>query len=330
MIHVNYDPDAGCKTWLKFLNRIFDNDQAMITFLRRAVGSSLTGSVRDQKMFLCYGTGANGKSVFLNTLNELFGAYSSSATPGAFDERRANSGGPRDDLARLRGVRMVITTENKKGTELDAEGIKRMTGGDEIVARHLYGREFIYQPQFKIWFAANTLPPITEATHGIWRRVLRLNFKVKIPEHEQIDYDQMMENLRAEHKGILAWAVQGAVEWAQEGLNPPAVVTDATNQYQMDQDRLADFIEDECEKGEDKRVLLKDLTARHEQWATRNGIRLPWLSARMKGELIERDYIVERKTGNNYYVFGLDLKPDMRLIPSEGEWQSDYQQREAW
>ncbi len=53
----------------------------------------------------------------------------------------------------------------------------------------------------------------------------------------------LFEKLKAEASGILHWLVEGFRMWRAEGLNPPDVVTAATDQYRRSEDLISQFIE---------------------------------------------------------------------------------------
>lgn len=209
----HYDPAAQCPLWLSFLNRIMGGDTEMIGFLQRAMGYALTGSAKEQCLFLLYGVGANGKSTFLNVIGELAGDYGAN-TPAESLMVQQNSG-VRNDIARLRGVRFVTAIETEDGQRLAESLVKSLTGGDTISARFLYGEFFDFTPQFKLFLAANHKPVIKGDDYAIWRRVRLVPFEVTVPEGEQ-DRD-LPEKLRAELPGILNWAIEGCHEWIAQG-----------------------------------------------------------------------------------------------------------------
>jgi len=323
-----YEPGTECPTWHDTLNLIFNHNKEVIDYVQRAVGYSMTGDNSEQCIFYCYGTGANGKSVFLNTLRKMFHDYACQAMPGTFDSRGSKRA-IREDLARLRGKRLVITTETKKGEALDAETVKMMTGGDTMVAKNIYERPFEFDPQFKVWFAANTQMPIPEATHGMWRRIFAIYFGVKIPKEKQEKYETIMAKLQHEFPGIMQWAIEGLIQWRIQGLNPPEAVLKATAAYKADQDRIGEFLETHCDTGKGKSVALKDLYDEYKRWCEDTGDhRLG--KQRFNSELKERDMKSEKRGGNMLHILGIDLKPMMKVInggrdsyPSEGEWEQD-------
>jgi putative DNA primase/helicase len=234
--------------WKEFLNRIMGGDAELVRFLQRCVGYSLTGSTGEQVMFVCHGTGANGKSVFLNTLKEILGDYALAIQSSTIASKRygRDSGAASPELARLRGTRFVTSIETAEGMRLDEERIKRITGGDPIVARNLYQAEIEFTPTFKLWLAVNHRPRIRGTDEAIWRRIVLVPFTEFIPEEDR-NPNLTQELVDEEGAAILAWAVQGAVDWSSEGLGKrPEKVEAATRSYREDEDAVRRFLADEC------------------------------------------------------------------------------------
>ena len=239
----DYDPLATCPQWEKFLDRIMGGNKDLIGFLQRAAGYSLTGHTGERALFLCHGRGANGKSTFLNTLLAILGDYGISVESNTFCVSRGEK--IRNDLAALKGARLVTATEAGKGKRLDESIIKQLTGGeDKIRARFLFQEYFEFKPECKIWWSFNSAPRITDSTDSIWSRVKMIPFSVVIPEAER-DI-RMMEKLLKEAPGIMNWMLAGLKEYQRIGLAEPEEVRAATRNYREEQDSLADFFEDVC------------------------------------------------------------------------------------
>lgn len=268
---VDFDPAATCPKWLAFLERVTGGSEALIAFLQRAVGYSLTGDVREQVLLVLYGTGANGKSTFLETLRGLIGDYFLQADFTTFTARREGNEGPRNDLARLAGARMVAAVETEAGSTLAEATVKQVTGGDTITARFLYGEFFDFMPAFKLWLAANHKPNIRGGDEGIWRRIRLVPFTVTIPEAER---DKgLPAALRAELPGILNWAIAGCLAWQKEGLGYPSEVRDATAAYRDEMDVFGDFLAARCVVGPAEESRADVLLAAYEGWRVENGER---------------------------------------------------------
>lgn len=302
-----YTDNIDCPEWTKFLDQIFDHDEEMIHFIQKAVGYSLTGSVEEQVMFILLGNGRNGKSVFINTLNSMFGSYAKTMNVSSVMIRN-NSGGANSDIARLEGARLVISSEANEGSRLDESLIKQITGGDTVVARYQYGSEFEFNPKFKLWMATNHKPLIRGTDDGIWRRIILIPFKVQIPK-EKVD-KKLESKLKRELPGILNWAVQGAIDWQTEGLNLPQSVADATNGYRKEMDIIELFVSDNCEVGSDYQAPAAQLYQLYKTWASTNNEYV--MSKNKFGEEMKKKFEKKRKKVGNVYL-GLRIKPDSRL-----------------
>lgn len=265
---VTYDPEATAPAWDAFLQTIFAGSENMIRFLQRGVGYTLTGNVSEQILLLLWGTGANGKTTLLEALRFIFGDYAMAA---AFATFTLQGDGVRNDIARLKGARLVSATEGSDGQRLDEALVKQLTGGDTIAARHLYAEHFEFKPAFKIWLATNHKPRIKETGIAIWRRVKLIPFTVTIPEPEQ---DKgLIDKLLAEAPGILNWAIKGGLEWRQKGLGVPDEVQAATRQYKDEEDPISPFLAECCTIGPREGVTLKAMYERYRVWCEASGER---------------------------------------------------------
>jgi putative DNA primase/helicase len=239
----DYDPtgEKQPERWLKFLFEVCDSDLELMEYLQKCVGYSLTGSVREQCAFFLYGLGNNGKSTFLETISDILGDYASNAQPDTIMMRKFGDNGAGSDIARLRSARMVTTEEPTEGVRLNEGLLKQLTGGGKVTCRFLYGDEFEYSPEFKIWIATNHKPIIQGTDVGIWRRIRLIPFEVNIPP-EKVD-KQLKYKFREEMPQILRWAVEGCMLYHKEGLEPPKRVQDSTAEYKAEMDLIATFME---------------------------------------------------------------------------------------
>ena len=264
---VEYEPNAECPTWRNFLDTVTQDDAELAEYLQRCVGYSLTGQTREHALFLLYGTGANGKSTFLEALRHVFGDYSQTADFGSF--LFSNGQSVRNDLAKLNGARFVTANESDSGKRLDETVVKQMTGGDTVTARFLYGEHFEFTPQFKLWLGTNHKPTIRGQDEGVWRRIRLIPFTVSIPRHKQ-DHT-LKDKLKLEAPGILNWALEGLAQWQANGLQEPAVVKDATKEYRADQDVIGHFLEARCTKEAGLESPARELYQTYKQWAEQTG-----------------------------------------------------------
>ena len=266
---VAYDPAARCPNWLAFLDMIMLGRKSLVEFLKRALGSSLTGITSDKAMFILYGPkGDNGKSTMVEVFEMLLGNYAMRTPVETFLKKR--EGAIPNDIARLRGARFVWAAENDRGVRLAESLIKEMTGGDRMAARFLHGEFFEFMPTFKIWFATNHKPTI-RGDAAIWRRLKLVPFDYTIPKDRQIMRHEVMAMFKSELPGILNWAVEGCLEWQRDGLGVPDEVIKATREYETEQDTFSMFLEEKCVRAPNARVLSLALYREYKVWAEEHG-----------------------------------------------------------
>lgn len=278
MAPVAYDPDAICDQWEWFLYRIMDVDREpaaadnLVMFLQRSMGYGITGSTKEQCLFILYGGGANGKSTLVNTIKKVAGSYALH-TPTETLLAKKRGGEIPTDVARLDGPRLVTASEVDRGRRLAESLVKELTGQDTVSARFLYGEYFDFQPQFKLFLSTNNKPVIRGADNAIWRRIKAIPFNVQFGEGKDFPKDPDLDTkLWAEAPGILAWLVRGCLSWQQDGLDTPEEVTAATTEYRAEMDVLLDFLSDCCAIGSDKSAFSKDLYDAYKEWAEAQGI----------------------------------------------------------
>lgn len=255
--------------WLSFLNDVTNGDKDLQDYLQKCVGYSLTGSIREQCAFFLYGIGNNGKSTFLDTISDLLGSYASNVQPDTIMMKKSDSGA-NSDIARLKSTRFVTSEEPTEGVRLNEGLVKQLTGGGKVTCRFLYGDEFEYEPEFKIWIGTNHKPVIRGTDVGIWRRIRLIPFEVNIPK-EKVDKN-LKYKLRKELPQILKWAVDGCIKWQTEGLTLPACVEKATNEYKVEMDILANFIDSclEIDYVNGETISAQDLFNLYGAWAKKN------------------------------------------------------------
>ena len=270
--NVDYNPNANCKEWEKFLFEIMQGDNDKIRYLQKIAGLSLTGNTEMETCFILYGsTTRNGKSTFCETLIYLLGNYALTMKPETLavkqnlDSRQASG-----DVARLAGCRFVNASEPPKRMLFDTALLKSLLGRDSITARHLHQREFSFIPKFKLVINTNYLPTITDDTVFSSGRINVISFDRHFEPHEQDKH--LKDKLRDENElsGILNWCIRGLQLYRQEGLEPPKAVRNATEVYRTDSDKIGNFI-NECLTKSDINSKAKDIYEIYVKWCDDNG-----------------------------------------------------------
>ncbi len=273
---VLYDATAKCPTWTAFLDKIFDGDAVLISYLQRAIGYTLTGNTLEKCLFFLYGKGGNnGKSTLIETLMSLLGDYAIKERAETFMQSKNGNSGATPERVRLRGARLVVASELSDGQRFDECFIKDITGGiDQISARGLYSNPISFKPEFKFWIYGNHRPKLRTDDDAIWRRLHSIPFEVSIQANEQ-DH-ALAEKLLVELPGILNWALVGLMDWQNRKLDPPEKVRAAVCEYREDMDDFGKFL-DECvdiiESGSHGEVPAGVLYQIYQNWTQKNGMR---------------------------------------------------------
>lgn len=275
---VPYDPNAKCPRWEQALREILVTEKGkvdvdMVTYMRRALGYSITGNVQEENVVLGDGGGRNGKDTICETVSYILGDYSLSLP---FDVLAVKSGrGAHNqltpELAALHGVRFLFVSEIEEGQTLSAALLKKLSGGNTLTVNPKYVKPFSFEPTHKLWIFSNHRPRITDTTDSIWARLHRVPFRVGFGTADEVPYAQfrkkkdprLKEILRNESQGILAWLVRGALEWQKHGLQPPISVNTATTEYRRDEDVLGNWLEEHCVVGNGYKTPGKELYANY-------------------------------------------------------------------
>lgn len=259
-------PAPQAPVWDKFLSEVIPS-QPVREFVQRAVGYSLTGLTREEVFFMMYGKGQNGKSKMLSAIAHALGNYAHSFDPKLIVQNKYE--GHPTNIASLHGVRFAYSSEVAEGASLDEGRVKAITGGDTITARFMRKDEFSWTPTHKLWMATNHLPTIKGTDKGIWRRVLVIPFDVNIPDDQR---DNLLEEkLFAEARGILAWCIDGAIEYLKVGLRPPVEVVMASEHYKSEQDHVSLYLAESTIQEPGTICPAGDLYLGFKRWCEDNG-----------------------------------------------------------
>jgi len=278
----------------------------MVRYLQRFIGYTLTGVIDEHAFAFLYGPGGNGKSVLLATVAAMLGDYATTAMQDVFTVGRHEQ--HPTHLASLRGARMVLVTETEQGKAWAESRIKSLTGGDRISARVMRGDPFEFSPMFKLWIAGNHRPVLRNPDPAMRRRMhlMPLTFVPARPDLE------LTAILHAELPRILAWAVRGCLAWQRQHLAPPAIVREATDSYFAEQDSLAAWFMERCEREARVTTSSRALYADWKIWAVARGEEPgteKWFS-----EGLQR-HAAKKRTGTGAAFIGV------RLLPSDtGVW----------
>lgn len=268
---VEYDPSAECPVFQEFLETVVP-DKGIRKFLCYYVGMALTGRMDEHIFPVLYGKGRNGKSTFLNAVLSIFGDYAQ-ALPADTLRAKGNGSSIPNDVARLEGARLALASEFPEGARINEDLLKRLTGGDPVVARFLNQEFFEFYPTAKFILATNHKPEFRGSDDGVWRRVRLVPFNETIPD-DQVD-TELPAKLRLEKSGILNWALKGCSAWLRHGMYVPPAMVAASREYQEESDLVGQFLEEHAIFGPEEECMATVLYSEFQGWMVEQGMK-PW------------------------------------------------------
>ena len=322
---VCFDPTAKASRWIRFITEITalpdtKNPQSykarpnLANYLQLALGYSITGSTREHKMFICIGDGSNGKNILLDILQFIMSDYCQTIPPESLMANKYGSDAerPSPTMAMLAGARTAISSESKEGHRLDVAMIKRHTGGGFMTARFMRENTLRFEITHKLWLMTNHKPALDHMDDAMRGRLHLIPFdrqwnRPGNPERNPLlpDGDKnLMEVLKSEAEGILAWLVEGAVKYAKNGLEPPEEIIQMTQSYFKENDILGLWLDTYCEEC-DPRIGLKasELFENYRTWCVKEGYENVMLHTQktFSNELKKRGIHSRKlKDGNHY------------------------------
>lgn len=273
---VEYHPSTHCPLWEGTLAEIFKDESGAvrneeIRFLQKALGYTLTGSIREHAFFIFHGrVGRNGKGTILNLALKLLGDYATELNAGVLLSSKHDSGGSNASpgIAKLKGMRLVLASETDKGRRLNEALVKGLTGGDPITARYLHKNEFTFMPEFKLFLQTNYMPAVDGSDAGLWDRMKKLDFLRYFREEERDVW--LADKLWEERSGILNWMVEGCRLWQQEGLTETADMRNSKEEFQEEMDAIPRYAREHLWFHPAAQVLASLLYRDYEMWSYEN------------------------------------------------------------
>jgi putative DNA primase/helicase len=299
---VRFTPGAQCPTFLTFLERIFDKDAELATYVTTFLGYSLTGNVDEQYLHVLWGSGANGKSTLIRVILDLLGNhYAGQAAPDLL--LAGNDLRHPTEVADLRGRRFVAAIETGDNRRMNETLVKQLTGGDKVKARYMREDFFEFAPTWKLALVTNHKPRVAPSD-ALFRRLRLIPFTVTIPEDERDP--RLLAKLQAEQEGILALLVRGCIAWRKAGaLTAPNAVKLATGEYRSESDDLGKFLLESTDRVAGKEIQARTLYKEFGEWCEASGIRA--MNQKQFGLKLADHGIEKRTDSSTHLTYYLDI-----------------------
>jgi len=296
---VNFDSSASAPKWWAFVDAVTCGDNQLAKFLQRSFGLALSADQSEQRLWMHWGEGSNGKGTALSVLNSVMGTYAGPAPIEVLLSKRGE--GDREiGAAKLAGKRLAFAQEADDGARLSEAAVKALTGSDPMTGRYLYQNSFNFMPTWHIHLAVNDKPAIKGTDHGIWRRVTLVPWLHTFDGAAKRGRAEVEAELLAERSGILNWLLAGYTNWRSTGLQPPDAVTAATASYRADSDSVRAWMDDACVVDVSAVAGATDLFNDYTHWCQRAG-HGKGVSQSKFGKTLDRlGHIRDRPTGGEY------------------------------
>ncbi len=258
-----FNPRANCPVFNQFMQEIIPDDQTRAAVLR-FLGYCLTGKVNEEKALFVIGEGGNGKGTLFETIHYLLNDYATTFDVEVILRQRfsknANAASP--EIAKLCGVRFAYAPEIPAGREFDLATFKSLSGGDKITARPMYQSPIIFDPSFKMLLSGQHFIKVENAHDvGFFRRFVPVIFDQTFTGEKANIHLKEELRLADELSGILNLLLDECLKWQNSGLIMSDAMQKTREEYIENNDFVANFIDDNCEFGENQSVTRKDFLA---------------------------------------------------------------------
>ncbi len=326
--------DEPAPRFEQYLREIFaDRPEAerdeLIAFLQRALGYGVTGYVSEHIFLMLYGEeGRNGKDTLMTRLQRVLGSTVGAVSNDvilASSSKLLTPGSAKPHLCALQGKRMVWASETSKGARFDVGQVKFLTGGGDIPARQLYGRDYSFAPSHLLILLTNHKPHADAQDSAFWDRLCPIIFNIRFVDHPTTPNERQKDRtlgdaLDTETSGILAWLVRGCLTWQRDGLNIPASVRLARREYRGEEDTLGQFLSECCVVQEQFSIKASRLYERYKEWALDNTLKV--MNGTAFGLEMKKRFEQKRKNDGLVYC-GLALRASEGLHADESPPEAD-------
>jgi putative DNA primase/helicase len=314
---------APAPIWEVFLNETYQEMEEIISFVQRAFGYAITGLNREHIFLVLYGQGRNGKGTFVETISDVLGTMASPIQSELLLDQgfSKTAASPSPEIMTLKGLRLAFASETDEGRKFSSSRVKWLTGGESLTGRYPYDKYPItFKPTHTLVLMTNNKPKAPPDDFAFWERIFLIPFPLSFVDREPIAPNErrarkgLVEDLKKEAPGILAWLVRGCLEYQKRGLDPPQCILDEKKAYRREQDILADFIEEFCELEEFARTRATVLYDKFSDWFE-EFVSTRGMKQKRFGTLMARRFDRVKIGGIVYYV-GIKLKDKKDEGPS--------------
>jgi putative DNA primase/helicase len=303
--------DEKCPQWEHFLFDIFNDNQELVDYIQRLLGYATSGSIHEHIMPVFWGKGRNGKGTLVKVLQYIMGPLAGTIQTELLlhQKMQRSSAGPSPDIVDLKGLRMAFASETEEGQRFSASKVKWLTGGDRLVGRNLNEKSLIrFDPTHHIFLLTNNKPTVAGDDYAFWQRMHLIPFRISYvlkPREEMENFERpadldLEKKLKAEASGILAWLVQGCLDYQKNGVQPPQAVKEATLDYQWEEDLLGQFVNIYCLKTLGAKTKSSDIYDKFNRWFKSNNPKSS-LSHKVFGTMMRRRFDATKINGVVYY-----------------------------
>jgi putative DNA primase/helicase len=271
--------EADYTVWTNYLQTVVGGGQEVVDYLQKLAGYSFTGHTREEMLVYLFGPSRAGKGTFSETFMTLLpDPLARGVDFNSFTSTR-DGDTSNFDLAPLKPSRMIFASESQKSQSLNPAKIKQLTGGDPITCCFKHKDHFTYKPQFKVWMLSNWPVNGDPEDDALWGRVRVIEFPNSFLGKEDKELKERLKRPES-LKGVLYWAVQGAIQWytlGTAGLVTPKTVEETTQTHRADQDYIQQWL-DECSDDDDSEeswVANEDVIASYTDWCKNNNVQHP-------------------------------------------------------
>jgi putative DNA primase/helicase len=267
----------------------FSGDEELISYIQRVVGSMMIGMSQEKSLYIAYGPKNTGKTTFMNILQTMMGDYAMFLMPEFLMGNKFGGGMPQHEVARMYGMRVVVSDEPPGNGHLAESSLKLLTGGDTLTGCYKYRNPFQFNPSHSLFVATNHVPSTNDK--ALQDRVVIVPFYRELQSWEQnVSLGAEVHDPNSSFmQAALAFFVEGCAIYQRQGIDPiPAMVEAITEQWKDQQDIIGLFISETLEQGlPTDFVKMSDVYSKYEMWMQNVGEH-PWSQRALTKDLEER------------------------------------------